>query len=33
MPADFGLDFDLTELTFGIFGFLLVLMMILRPRA
>jgi branched-chain amino acid transport system permease protein len=27
-----GLDFDLTELGFGIFGFLLVIMMVLRPQ-
>ena len=27
-----GLDFDLTQLSFGIFGFLIVLMMILRPE-
>jgi branched-chain amino acid transport system permease protein len=27
-----GLDFDLTELSFGIFGFLLVIMMIIRPE-
>jgi branched-chain amino acid transport system permease protein len=31
-PRDIGLDFDLTELSFGIFGFLLVIMMILRPE-
>ena len=31
-PRDVGLDFDLTELSFGIFGFLLVIMMILRPE-
>src|ERR687897_1774 len=31
-PAKVGLDFDLTELSFGIFGFLLVIMMILRPE-
>jgi branched-chain amino acid transport system permease protein len=30
-PAKVGLDFDLTELSFGIFGFLLVIMMVLRP--
>ncbi|MDX6690190.1 MAG: branched-chain amino acid transport system permease protein, partial [Solirubrobacteraceae bacterium] len=28
----FGLDFQLTQLSFGIFGFLLVLIMILRPE-
>jgi branched-chain amino acid transport system permease protein len=27
-----GLDFDFTEVSFGIFGFLLVLMMVLRPE-
>jgi branched-chain amino acid transport system permease protein len=27
-----GLDFDLTQLSFGIFGFLLVIMMVLRPE-
>jgi branched-chain amino acid transport system permease protein len=32
LPRTFGLDFDLTELSFGIFGFLLVIMMILRPE-
>ncbi len=32
VPAKIGLDFDLTELSFGIFGFLLVIMMILRPE-
>ena len=32
LPSDIGLDFDLTELSFGIFGFLLVIMMILRPE-
>jgi branched-chain amino acid transport system permease protein len=31
LPHSFGLDFDLTELSFGIFGFLLVIMMVLRP--
>ena len=31
-PDKFGLDFDLTELSFGIFGFLLVIMMVLRPE-
>jgi branched-chain amino acid transport system permease protein len=25
-------DFDLTQLSFGIFGFLLVIMMVLRPQ-
>jgi branched-chain amino acid transport system permease protein len=32
VPSKIGLDFDLTELSFGIFGFLLVIMMILRPE-
>jgi branched-chain amino acid transport system permease protein len=31
-PEKVGLDFDLTELSFGIFGFLLVIMMVLRPE-
>ena len=32
VPGKLGLDFDLTQLSFGIFGFLLVIMMILRPQ-
>src|SRR5215204_2483857 len=32
VPGKFGLDFDLTELNFGIYGFLLVVMMVLRPE-
>jgi branched-chain amino acid transport system permease protein len=32
VPSKVGLDFDLTELGFGIFGFLLVIMMVLRPQ-
>jgi branched-chain amino acid transport system permease protein len=32
LPHTFGLKFDLTDLSFGIFGFLLVLMMLLRPE-
>ncbi len=32
VPGQLGLDFDLTELGFGIFGFLLVIMMVLRPQ-
>jgi branched-chain amino acid transport system permease protein len=32
IPHTFGLNFDLTDLSFGIFGFLLVLVMILRPQ-
>jgi branched-chain amino acid transport system permease protein len=31
-PGKLGLEFDLTELSFGIFGFLLVIMMVLRPE-
>src|SRR5687767_1919829 len=32
VPEKIGLDFDLTELSFGIYGFLLVVMMVLRPE-
>jgi branched-chain amino acid transport system permease protein len=32
LPGQIGLEFDLTELSFGIFGFLLVIMMVLRPE-
>ena len=32
VPGKVGLDFDLTELSFGIFGFLIVMMMVLRPE-
>ncbi len=32
LPRDLGLNFDLTQLSFGIFGFLLVLVMVLRPQ-
>jgi branched-chain amino acid transport system permease protein len=32
VPRDLGLEFDLTELSFGVFGFLLVIMMVLRPE-
>ena len=32
LPSNVGLTFDLTELSFGIFGFLLVIMMVLRPE-
>jgi branched-chain amino acid transport system permease protein len=32
VPDKFGLDFDFTTLSFGIFGFLIVLMMVLRPE-
>ena len=32
VPGKVGLDFDLTEVNFMIFGFLLVIMMVLRPQ-
>jgi branched-chain amino acid transport system permease protein len=32
VPHTFGLNFDLSQLSFGIFGFLLVLVMVLRPQ-
>jgi len=32
IPGDLGLNFSLTDLSFGIFGFLLVLVMVLRPQ-
>lgn len=32
LPARYGWDFDFTQLSFGIFGFLLVIMMVLRPE-
>ena len=32
VPSKIGLDFDLTELSFGIFGFLLVILMVVRPE-
>jgi branched-chain amino acid transport system permease protein len=32
LPSKVNLDFDLTELSFGIFGFLLVIMMVIRPE-
>jgi branched-chain amino acid transport system permease protein len=31
VPGDLGLDFDLSEISSGIFGFLLVIIMLLRP--
>lgn len=31
-PSKIGLDFELTDLGFGIFGFLLVIVMVLRPE-
>lgn len=32
LPHTFGLSFSLTDLSYGIFGFLLVLVMVLRPQ-
>jgi branched-chain amino acid transport system permease protein len=32
LPSKIGLNFDLTQLSYGIFGFLLVAMMVLRPQ-
>jgi branched-chain amino acid transport system permease protein len=32
LPSKLGLSFNLTDLSFGIFGFLLVLVMVLRPQ-
>ena len=32
MPGKLGFEFDATQITFGIYGFLLVMMMILRPQ-
>jgi branched-chain amino acid transport system permease protein len=32
LPRKLGLDFDFTQLSFGVFGFLLVIMMVLRPE-
>jgi branched-chain amino acid transport system permease protein len=32
VPGKLGLNFDTTQLTFGIYGFLLVMMMLLRPQ-
>jgi branched-chain amino acid transport system permease protein len=32
VPHKFGLNFNLTQLSFGIYGFLLVLVMVLRPQ-
>jgi branched-chain amino acid transport system permease protein len=32
VPSKVGLDFDMTQITFAIYGFLLVIMMILRPQ-
>jgi branched-chain amino acid transport system permease protein len=32
IPEKLGIEFDVTEITFGIYGFLLVIMMVLRPQ-
>jgi branched-chain amino acid transport system permease protein len=32
VPQKLGLDFQTTEIQFGVFGFLLVIMMVLRPE-
>jgi branched-chain amino acid transport system permease protein len=32
VPGKLGLDFDATQITFAIYGFLLVMMMLLRPQ-
>jgi branched-chain amino acid transport system permease protein len=32
LPPEFGLNFQLSSVTYGIFGFLLVLVMVLRPQ-
>ena len=32
IPGKLGLDFDMTQITFAIYGFLLVIMMIMRPE-
>ena len=32
LPSKLGLDFDMTQITFAIYGFLLVIMMIIRPQ-
>jgi branched-chain amino acid transport system permease protein len=32
LPGKLGLDFDMTQITFAIYGFLLVIMMIMRPQ-
>ncbi len=32
VPDSIGLDFDVTSINFGIFGFLLLVMMVLRPE-
>ena len=32
LPSTVGLDFDLAEITAGIYGFLLVIIMLVRPE-
>jgi len=32
LPSQFGLQFNLTDLSFGIYGVVLVLVMVLRPQ-
>jgi branched-chain amino acid transport system permease protein len=32
VPGDLGFDFDMSQITFAIYGFLLVIMMIMRPE-
>ena len=32
LPSNVGLDFDMTQITFAVYGFLLLIMMILRPQ-
>jgi branched-chain amino acid transport system permease protein len=32
VPSKVGLDFDMTQITFAIYGFLLIMMMLLRPQ-
>ena len=32
VPGQIGLDFDATQITYAVYGFLLVIMMILRPQ-
>jgi branched-chain amino acid transport system permease protein len=32
VPSKLGLDFDATQITFAVYGFLLIMMMILRPQ-
>jgi branched-chain amino acid transport system permease protein len=32
VPSKLNLDFDMTQITFAVYGFLLVIMMILRPQ-